>query len=197
MKVVKNIVIALAWVAVIALIVGLILFLSKFTNGFQESFKTFYVSYGDTDITSKKSKISINRNSEHRFDVKYVFGSTVHDGADKSYKVEVVPNSEYEDLIFTVNGVDYFFGKIENLSDVFEIECNDTYFILRTSKTVNLISVLQAKYPDETVEVNENFAKANNYYYTLRVSSYNGKTVYDIDFNFNVEINIDKDGVVF
>lgn len=197
MKVAKDISFALIWVAVIALIVGLIVFFSKLTNGFQEDFKTFYLTYENTDITANDSKLSIKPHSENRFDVKYVLGFSPNENADKTYTVEIIPNSEYEDLTYTVDGETYLFGDIEDFSDVFNLEQAEDYFVLSVSDSLNLLSVLSAKYPDQTVEIPDKFATANNYYYILRVSTYNGKTVYNIKFNFDLKIDIDKDGVEF
>ncbi|MCH5146523.1 MAG: hypothetical protein J1F61_00785 [Clostridiales bacterium] len=197
MKVVKYIAFVLLGVAVVIFVGGIILAFARLTNGFKEDIKTFYIEYGDELITAKESKVSINRDSENRFNVKYALGFAVNDNADKTYTVEIIPNQTYKDLIYTVDGEEYQFGNIKDFSDVFEYKRAEEYFILRTSETVNLISVLSAKYPGRIVEVSDDFAKVNNYYYTLRVSSHSKKTVYNINFNFNAEINIDKDGVVF
>lgn len=197
MKTIKSICLALIWVAIVALIVGVIVYLSKMTNGFQEDFKTFYLQYEGKAITAQESKISIKPDSDNQFDIKYAMGFSVSDTSDNTYTVEVIPNDDYDDLVYTVDGEEYSFGDIEDFSDIFKVERSDKYFIVKTPKDATLLSVLSAKYPEQTVEVSDELAKANNYYYTLRVSSYSGNTVFNINFNFALTINLDKDGIVF
>lgn len=197
MRTIKSICLALIWVAIVALIVGVIIYLSKMTNGFQEDFKTFYLQYEGKAITAQESKISIKPDSDNRFDIKYAVGFSVSDTSDNTYTVEVIPNDEYDDLVYTVDGEEYSFGDIEDFSGIFKVERSDKYFIVKTPKDATLLSVLSAKYPEQTVEVSDELAKANNYYYTLRVSSYSGNTVFNINFNFALAINLDKDGIVF
>ena len=197
MKTIKSICLALIWVAIVALIVGVIVYLSKMTNGFQEDFKTFYLQYEGKTITAQESKISIKPNSDNQFDIKYAMGFSVSDTSDNTYTVEVIPNDDYDDLVYTVDGEENSFGDIEDFSDIFKVERSDKYFIVKTPKDATLLSVLSAKYPEQTVEVSDELAKANNYYYTLRVSSYSGNTVFNINFNFALTINLDKDGIVF
>lgn len=197
MKGVKTLGRVLVWVFVFLVIAGIIGFFSTFTNGFQEGFKTFYLSYNESVFTAKESKVSFNPDSVNRFDVKYVLGFAVSENADKTYTVEIIPNSDYDELVYSVDGEEFLFGKIEDFTDVFLLDRTEEYFTVTVPENVNLISVLSAKHPNQTVKVPEKYAKVNNSYYTLRVSTYSGNISYDINFNFNAELNIDKDGLIF
>lgn len=197
MKTIKSVCLALIWVAIVALIVGVIVYLSKMTNGFQEDFKTFYLEYEGKAITAKESKLSLKPDKENRFDIKYAMGFSVNDNADNTYSVEIIPSSAYDDLVYTVDGEEYSFGDIEGFTDIFKIERDEKYFTVKAPEDATLISLLSAKYPEQTVEVSSELAKENNYYYTLRVSTYSGSTVYNINFNFDLRISLDKDGIVF
>lgn len=197
MKTIKSVCLALIWVAIVALIVGVMVYLSKMTNGFQEDFKTFYLEYEGKAITAKESKLSLKPDKENRFDIKYAMGFSVNDNADNTYSVEIIPSSAYDDLVYTVDGEEYSFGDIEGFTDIFKIERDEKYFTVKAPEDATLISLLSAKYPEQTVEVSSELAKENNYYYTLRVSTYSGSTVYNINFNFDLRISLDKDGIVF
>ena len=197
MKTIKTICIALILVAIVALIVGVIVYFSKMTNGFQEDFKTFYLEYEGKEITAKESKLSLNPDSENRFDIKYFVGFEPNENADNTYSVEIIPNGAYGDLVYTVDGKKYCYGDMENFAGIFKVERNEKYFTVTAPKEVTLMALLSAKYPEQAVELSGDFAEENNYYYTLRVSTYSGSTVYNINFNFNLRISLDKDGIVF
>ena len=63
----------ITYVLLALLLVGTIGLLARFTNGFKEDFKTFYITYAGEDILSEKSNLELSRGEEHRFDVRYIF----------------------------------------------------------------------------------------------------------------------------
>ena len=63
---------------VIALvIVGAIGIIFRFTNGFNEDFKTFYLKHNGEIIVASESKTFLRKGEDHRFDVIYTSPSTV------------------------------------------------------------------------------------------------------------------------
>ena len=62
-KIIAYVLIALVLVAAVGLIY-------KFTNGFNEDFKTFYVEYAGKQILTADSKLDLKKAQTHTFNVK-------------------------------------------------------------------------------------------------------------------------------
>ena len=60
-------------VLVLLLLAGIVAVIYRFTNGFNEDFKTFYVEHDGEQILSADSKMSFKAGETYRFDVKYTF----------------------------------------------------------------------------------------------------------------------------
>lgn len=170
MKVAK-IVTGVAVVLLVALAVGMIF---KFTNGFNEAFKTFYLEQDGKQILASETEATLVRGEEYRYEVKYTFDS---DKAEpKGYNVKIVPNEEIE-LSFRTDGKQYLYAEAKELTGAFNVKKEASAFTFSVPKDQSLKSVLEKVY-GKTVEVEE--PKGN--LYTLVVSSYNEKVTYKIDF---------------
>ena len=190
----------ITYVLLALLLVGTIGLLARFTNGFKEDFKTFYVTYAGEEIMSEKSKTVLSCGKEHRFDVTYVFEDLDEDAEPKSYYVEIVSNAEKgKEIEYTVDGIKRTYEDGMYLTKAFTIEKEATYFIIRISEDMSLEKVLESVYGKD-VEAPRDMDCADPYLYTLVVTSYDESVRYYIDFAFGVGvkgITLNTNEVVF
>ena len=181
-------------VLVVIIIVGVV---ARFTNGFTDDFKTFYVKVEDKEIMSNSGGYEITRAKPMQVGVKYTFSFATDE--NKGYNVKIVPNAadKNQDFSFTVNGESKSFQSLQDLTDGFEIEKSETSFKI-TPKGENLTGVLQAIYPGlDTAHIEE---KAYNDMFALVVSSYNEKASVTIYFTLSSKVTgvrLDKEAIVF
>lgn len=184
-------------ILVLLVVTGLVAIIYKFTNGFNEEFKTFYVDYGGEQILSADSNLALAKNETHRFDVKYTFDTPQSEV--KGYSVEIIPNAE-RDFDFTVDGERYLYSKQDDMSAAFGLKKSDTYFELTIPQDFSLEYALQSCYPGKEVIVPEEAISSNAYPYMLVVSSYNGNMVYHIALSVGTEVTgvtLDPSQIIF
>ena len=184
-------------ILVLALLVGLVAVIYKFTNGFNEDFKTFYVEHDGKQILTQDSKTALDAGSTYRFDVKYTFDT--QQSETKDYTVEIVPNAE-QDFEYMVDGESHLFSRAGDLSAAFGLNKQATYFEITTTDGMTLQSVLERCHTGQTVEVPADAKKGNAYPYRLIVTSYNGSVSYRIAFSVGMEvtgITFDPPSIVF
>ena len=85
----------------------------RFTNGFNEEFKTFYVEYDGKQILTSDSELILEPGEANRFDVKYTFDT--EQSETKDYAVEIVPNAE-QDFEYLVEAEPHLFSRMGDLS---------------------------------------------------------------------------------
>ena len=175
----------LAYIAGILILVAVVGLVYRFTNGFNENFKTFYIEQDGKQILSSSSTMKLETNSMYRFDIKYTFDT--EQSEPKDYSVKVVPNAS-RDFDFTVDGERYLYSKQGDLSPAFALNKQDTYFEISTKTEMSLQNVLQSCYPDKEVIVPKEAEESNTYPFTLIVASYNESVVYKIDFCIDVRV---------
>ena len=184
-------------ILVLLLAAGLVAVLYKFTNGFNEDFKTFYVEHDGEQILSADSETTFTEGKTHRFDVKYTFDTQQSETRD--YSVEIVPNAE-QDFEYLVDGETYLYSKAGDLSAAFSLKKQKSYFEITLREDMTIQSVLETVYPGQQVEVPETAADENPFPYTLIVSSYNGNVSYRIAFDLGTDvtgITLDPPSIVF
>ena len=197
----NNIAKAVSALLVLLLCVGIIAVIAQFTNGFQEEFKTFYVTYKNENIVSANTKRFFEPDEEHRFDVVYTFEFADENEEPQDYNVKIVSNVEKgNEFIFTVDGETKKYTDGIDLTKAFNIKKYDTYFTLNISTEMDLQAILQSQYVNQTVVAPSENDLDSLYLYTLVVSSYDESVIYNIDFSFKTEapsIEINPDKVVF
>ena len=184
-KVITGVIIVL----VVALAVGLIF---KFTNGFNEDFKTFYLEQDGKQILTAETEKAFIRGESYRYEVKYTFDSGKSE--PKGYNVKVVPNGKLN-LTFNAGGKVYSYAEAKELTGAFNIKKEKSAFTLTMPQELSLKTVLEKAYGKE-VEVDE----PKGFLYTLVVSSYNEKVTYKINFGMTIPvtgIELDKDNIIF
>ena len=184
-------------ILVLLLVAGLVAVIYKFTNGFNEDFKTFYVEHDGEQILSADSKMSFKAGETYRFDVKYTFDTGQTEARD--YSVEIVPNAE-QDFEYTVDGETYLYSKAGDLSAAFSLKKQKSYFEITLREEMTVQSVLETVHPGQQVKVPETAADENPFPYALIVSSYNGNVSYHIAFNLGADvtgITLDPPQIIF
>lgn len=163
----------------VLLVVVAVGFIYKYTNGFNENFKTFYVEYSGKQILTADSKLSLKYSKTHTFNVKYTFDTEKSE--PKDYKVKIVPYFE-RDFDYTVNGEKYLYSKTGELTSAFGLEKEQAQFSITIPEDYNLQKVLQVVNGGKNTVVPEDAEIHNPYPYRLVVSSYNEKVIFNIDF---------------
>ena len=187
----------LTYVGALLVLIVLVGVVARFTNGFTDDFKTFYLKVEDKEIMSNSGGYEITRAKPMQVEVKYTFSFATDE--KKGYNVKIVPNAadKSKDFSFTVNGESRQFQAETDLTDGFEIEKSESTFKV-TPKGENLTGVLQAIYPGlNTARIEE---KAYNDMFALVVSSYNEKSSVTIYFTLSSKVSgirLDKEAIVF
>ena len=187
----------LAYVGIVLVVIIIVGVVARFTNGFTDDFKTFYLKAEDKEIMSGSGGYEITRAKPMQVEVKYTFSFATDE--NKGYNVKIVPNAadKNQDFSFTVSGESKSFQSLQDLTDGFEIEKSESTFRV-TPKGENLTGVLQAIYPGlDTAHIEE---KAYNDMFTLVVSSYNEKASVTIYFTLSSKVTgvrLDKEAIVF
>lgn len=197
-KTTNSVVKVITYILVILVFVGAVGAIFKFTNGFNEDFKTFYLEYQGESILTSNKQLVLDRDVEHKFGVKYTFDTNT--GEAQGYSVKIVPNADSSNSFdFTIDGETYAYYGEKDLTDAFDLVMHDTYFTLTFPKDMTIQTVLQNLYPDSEITVSEE-ANKMQYPFTLVVSSYNGEVTYNLDFCFYLGVSgveIDKEVIQF
>ena len=186
-----------AYVAILLVAVVIVGVVARFTNGFTDDFKTFYIKVDGKEIMSSADGYEITPEKPLHAEVKYTFSFTSDE--NKGYSVKIVPNAseKSKDFSYTINGERKSFQSEEDFSAGFEIEKGESSFTI-TPKGTTLTEVLQAIYPEIATENLEE--KAYNDMFVLAVSSYNGKSSVKICFTLRSKvtgIRLNKEAIVF
>lgn len=184
-------------VLALLLVAGLVAVLYRFTNGFNEDFKTFYVEHDGERILSSESKMILETDKTYRFDVKYTFDTPQSD--TKDYSVRIMPNAE-RDFDFTVDGERHLYSKQGDMTSAFGLKKYDTYFEFALAPEFGLEYALQSCHPGQEVIVSEDAKSANIYPYLLIVSSYNDSVVYRIALSIGADVTgvtLDPSEIIF
>lgn len=184
-------------ILVLLLVAGLVAVLYRFTNGFNEDFKTFYVEHEGKQILSADSEMTFTEGKTHRFDVKYTFDTGQAEARD--YSVEIVPNAE-QDFEYTVDGETYLYSQAGDLSSAFSLKKQKSYFEITLREDMTVQSVLETVHPGQQVKVPGTAADENPFPYALIVGSYNGNVSYRIAFDLGADvtgITLDPPSIVF
>lgn len=196
----NKIVKAISVLLVFLLCVGIFAMVAKFTNGFTEDFKTFYVTYNGKKLFSFDNQFFLEREEEHRFDVTYVFEFLDDDeDPNREYSVKIIPNvDDKTDFTFTVDGDEYAYSEVGELTKGFLLDKQDTYFVLSVTNDTCLESVLEGVYGKDVDTPKDEYCPSP-YLYTLVITSYDESITYFIDFAIGkgvTEIELDTDKVV-
>ncbi|MDE7295797.1 MAG: hypothetical protein K2N84_00885, partial [Clostridia bacterium] len=158
------------------------------------------VNAKDTDVPSHNvmRKYIADNGKDYRFDVKYTFGFL---SSSRAYSVQVVPNPDV-DFEFMA-GNDIYTWQDVDLSSVFALKKEATTFTLSVPEELSLLKLLETLYPQKEITFDAaELTEAK--FYSVVVSSDNGKVTYQIDFDVEggsyvkvTDIFIDEDILAF
>lgn len=175
----KTVAKIIAYVLVALLLIAVVGLIYKFTNGFNEDFKTFYVEYGGKQILIENSKMTLETDETHCFQIRYTFDGQKSE--PKDYSVTIIPNVT-RDFDYIVNGERYLYSKTGELTSAFGLKKEQSQFTVDVPAGFGLQQVLKSVYSGKSVDVPSDAETNNPYPYRLVISSYNGKVTYNIDF---------------
>ena len=172
----------LSSIMIMLLVVLVIGFLTFRTDNFTTGLKNFYVKNGNTEFVGEFSNFNIVKDKEYRFDVH----TTIDIENKASYYVSVVPNNiETTEFAYIVDGTEYRYSEIENLTKGFSIVAYDTYFVFKTS--LDLPQIMDLYYPSKLVTDVPSVIDTNIPYFTLKICSADLSETININFNIKSE----------
>lgn len=170
---------AILSVLIVAALVAAIVFIYKFTNGFNEDFKTFYVEYNGNKILTADSEIELKTDNSYRFNVKYTFDNP--NAEPRDYNVKIVPHVT-KDFYFYVDNLPINFSEI-NLNYAFGLWKYDSYFDLQLTRDLTFGNVLRRAAGGNAITMlPDNALTDNPYPFTIQISSYDNSVTYNINF---------------
>ena len=178
--------------AVAIILAAVSVFFAYHTAGFKQEFKRFYVVCESNTITTSASGYDMSMNEPLDVAIRYVLKS------DKSgYSVKVVPNHISEkDFYFSVDGNDYVYSEVSDLTKGFDIEYGEESFSIRPKGGIS--DVLKAVY--EGNEVEDCTLKAYKDMCSLVITSNDGKQSVKINFTLSEEVAgivLDREEIIF
>lgn len=172
----------IAYVLLVLVVIAVIGFVARFTNGFTSDFKTFYVSVNGKDILTSANGYVVTSQDALSVDVKYTFAFGQSEA--KGYTVKIVPNKTDKDFSFSVDGDIHYFGSEKDLTNGFIIDKKDKSFTV-TAKGNTPLEILQAVYPESELICENNGYKDM---FSLIVTSYNGASSVKLTFTLEVRV---------
>ena len=188
-----NIFSVMTAILVIAVIVLCGSFLYRFTNGFNEELKTFYVTINEKEVMSSTKGYAVSPDTGLTVKVKYALGNPRN--AEKLYSVKVTSNYDRENNFdFNVDGRTYSFGTGEDYTAGFDILYGEDTFNIKPKGYIN--DVLRAVYEGREVSDCANLEFKDMF--ILAVYSYDGESEVKVYFTIKhtvTGISLDKEEV--
>lgn len=177
----KSILSVVVWLLLVALLLGVVGFFARFTNNFTSGFSTFYVEFGDKQITNDKDSYVFEKDSEYRFDVGYSLAFLNKDGKN-GFSVQVLPNiTDETNFEFTADDERYLYSDIKDLTACFNVRCYDSYFTLTADK--DLPAIIQSLHQDKALSTIPTTIDGGKDYFLLVISNEDNSTSIRISFN--------------
>ena len=158
--------------AFLAVLVAAIVIIYRYTNGFNEEFKTFYLRYDGKRIVMADSSMTLERGAENEFGVRYTFDTKKSKANGKA------------DLEYHVDGRKTSWKDEKDLTKLFTVAKSEKSFTLTVAADTTFEGVLREYYAGKELDISgaAEYGKENPYLYDLVVSSYNDGVVYHIRF---------------
>lgn len=180
------------FLAVAIILATMSVFFAYHTAGFKQDFKTFYVVCESNTITTSASGYEMAMDEPLDVTIRYVLKSD-----EKGYSVKVVPNHIAEkDFYFSIDGNDYVYSEVSDLTKGFDIEYGEKSFSIRPKGGIT--GVLKAVYDGNEVE--DCTQKAYKDMFSLVISSYDGKQSVKINFTLSEDVAgivLDREEIIF
>lgn len=185
----KKAVTVIVWLILFAVLVAGIVFLYRYTNGFNEDLKTFYIARGGEKILTEKSHAEYAAGEKVRYDVGYTFDRP---GSEpREYSVKIVPNPE-ADFDFEANGLSFAWRLVAGLEEYFSLQQEADGFTFTVPEDYHsMADVLQSVYGGQEITLADDLPDTP---FLLQVSSYNDAVRFVIAFSvvtdtFGIELS--------
>ena len=170
-------------ILVLLLLAGIVGIVLKFTNGGNETFKTFYLVHDGKEILAEETSTAFKRGETYRYDVKYTFDFGETEPRDYSVKVSSYA-TDSTTFNYEMDGKQYPYQSGTDLTSAFDIKVYDTYFTITFPEDMTLQSIMESVNKGKRVILPAEQNEPGRYQFTLAVSSYNEAVVYRINFAF-------------
>lgn len=194
---IKSILVFIGYIIFLVLLIGAVGFFYKFTNGFQEQLKTFYLEFDGYKILAQNSWLTLQTGEKYHFDAKYLFSE--EDATPVGIDVKIVPNVEC-DFTFTVDGDEMSYASLEDLSPAFNLSVEKDSFEFELVKDFDIKYVLSECFPEKVVSVEDGSISSDDYPYIIAVSSPQSDIVYNILLSVSygtASVELDKGEIIF
>ena len=185
----KKAVTVIVWLILFAVLVAGIVFLYRYTNGFNEDLKTFYIARGGEKILTEKSHAEYAAGEKVRYDVGYTFDRPGSES--REYSVKIVPNPE-ADFDFEANGLSFAWRLVAGLEEYFSLQQEADGFTFTVPEDYHsMADVLQSVYGGQEITLADDLPDTP---FLLQVSSYNDAVRFVIAFSvvtdtFGIELS--------
>ena len=105
---------------------------------------------------------------------------------NKAYTLELIPNTEIEDFVFTVDGANRQFFAEVRLLEAFDISVHEKSFRIIIPNNTTVKTILERIYPDKTVVLPEDREISDEKLFTLIISEKNGDDRYRVNFSLDM-----------
>lgn len=184
---VKNAVNTVLAVLLLLLVVGGVVFLFRFTNGFQSDFVTFYVVHDGTDYMQSTDGVAFATGEDNRFDVKYTLG--ILDKTPRGYTVSIAAKNDFD---FVVDNDLYSWNAQGDVTRAFDIQLSPEHFTVSVPQYTTVHDLLETLY-QKPVETPVDLPQGD--LFVLIISSADGKQSIVLGFNIAVAVqSITLDG---
>lgn len=194
---IKTAAVFIGYIVFLLLLIGIVGFAYKFTNGFNEQFKTFYLEFNGQKILSSQSEFTLKSGEVYRFDVKYLFNG--EETSSAGFEVKIIPNVEC-DFTFTVDGNEMPYASLEDLSPAFNLSVEKDSFEFELVKDFDMKYVLSECFPEKVVSVEDGAISSDDYPYIISVSSPQSDISYNILLSVSygmASVELDKEEIIF
>lgn len=185
----KRAVTAILCVVLLFVLGAGIFVLYRYTNGFNEDFKTFYIERDGEKILTEKSRAEYVTGEKVRYDVGYTFDRP---GSEpREYSVKIVPNPE-ADFDFEAGGLSYAWRLVEGLEEYFSLRQEaDGFTFMVPEDYRSMADVLRSVYGGQEITLADDLPETP---FLLQVSSYNDAVRFVIAFSvvdnsFGIELS--------
>ena len=150
---------------VLLLLVGIVGFVFKYTNGFTENFKTVYVECDGKMLSASNSEETLKPKA-YRFDVKSAVD--IKETKPVEYSVKITPSKSI-DFEFIINGETHKWHDIEDISEAFNITLEPYYFTFDLSGYADINSLFEVLYKNSNITLPKGLSE--RYLFTLEVTA--------------------------
>jgi len=179
----KKIGTIIAYVLIIACIVGIIGFIAVFTRGGTADFKTFYAKY-DGQMILDDTDMTFTAGAKNTFEVNYTFDKVTSE--KKDFYISVVPYiTDDNNFEYTAGGETKAFKDLADtdISGCFTLVKTDSGFTFTVPVGTDMETVLASLYESGTeIEVSDTVDVTETAYFALKLTSYNEKSVIYMPF---------------